>query len=554
MNDVRLRLPGVLAGHRMAVAIVGCLLWHAARPIQAEEPACTPDAADLVEVTDAAELTAHIDAVLAQLWEAASIEPAPLADDAEYLRRAHLDLIGKIPSVSELQAFLEDARPDKRARVIDELLRRGAHAQHFANTWRTLMLAGAPENVTSAVLLRQFHTWLRLRFAVNMPYDRLVSELLVAPIDQSAMQMNAMAARRFVPTPAAFFQANELKREQIAASASRFFLGVQVQCAQCHDHPFSHWKQSEFWSLAAFFDTTAPGGVETLKTSSGSPNAIRIPDTDITVEPTFLDGTQPDWASGTSKRELLARWMTRTDNPYFAKAAVNRLWDHFMGRGFVHPVDDLDPSNPPSHPDLLNELARQFTLHHFDLNYLIRAITGSRAYQSTSVRSGLSDDDPSHFARMPVRRMTADQLFHSIVQATGFREPRRIARRGAPVPGIATAADAFRTRFSDSAVPRTEAETSVLQALALMNGKLISDATDLKTSETLVAVAEAPFLDTGGRVEMLFMATLTRSPSPEEAARLAAYVERGGAGGDSKKALADIFWALLNSAEFALNH
>ena len=155
---------------------------------------------------------------------------------------------------------------------------------------------------------------------------------------------------------------------------------------------------------------------------------------------------------------------------------------------------------------------------------------------------------------MPVRRMTANQLFNSIVQATGFREPRRIARPGAPVPEMATAADEFRSRFSDSAVPRTEAETSILQALALMNGKLISDATDLGTSETLVAIVEAPFMDTAGRVEMLFMATLTRSPTPDEFADLAAYVDGGGATGDSKKALTDVFWALLNSAEFALNH
>ena len=554
MNVVRLWPTGVPAGHRMAVAAVVCLLLLAGRPVRAEAPVSTPDPSEADDLRDASELTAHIDAVLAESWKKANVESAPLADDAEYLRRAYLDLIGKIPSVSRLQAFLDDSRPDKRARAVDELLHRGAHAQHFANIWRTSMLAGAQQNVTSDVLLRQFHTWLRLRFAVNMPYDRLVTELLIAPVDRDTRQANMMAARRFVPTPAAFFRANELKREQIAASTSRFFLGVQVQCAQCHDHPFSHWTRSEFWSLAAFFDTTAPGVAETLRTSTDSPNAIRIPDTEITVEPTFLDGTQPDWASGAGKRELLARWMTRADNPYFAKAAVNRLWDHFLGRGFVHPVDDLDPSNPPSHPELLSELARQFTLHHFDLNYLVRAITQCRAYQSTSRTGGSADAERSHFARVPVRRMTADPLFNSIVPATGFREPRRIARPGAAVPETATAADEFRNRFSDSAVPRTEAETSILQALALMNGKLVSDATNLETSETLLAIAEAPFMDTAERVEMLFMATLTRAPMPDELAELAAYVDDGGAAGDSKKALADVFWALLNSAEFALNH
>lgn len=553
MNVQRL-WPGAAVGHTMAAVAVACLVLLWGQPCRGEAPVCTPAPSVADDVLDATELTAHIDRVLAETWQKANIEPAPLADDAEYLRRAYLDLIGKIPSVFELQAFLDDARADKRARVVDDLLHRGAHAQHFANTWRTSMLAGTPQNIASDVLLRQFHTWLRLRFAVNMPYDRLVSELLTAPIEQQTMQVNMMAARRFVPTPAAFFQANELKREQIAASTSRFFLGVQVQCAQCHDHPFSHWTRSEFWSLAAFFDTTAPGVTVPKRGTTGSANAIRIPETDITVEPTFLDGSEPDWVSGAGKRELLARWMTRTDNPFFAQAAVNRLWDHFLGRGFVHPVDDLDPANPPSHPELLKELARQFALHHFDMNYMVRAITQSRAYQATSRTGGSAEVELSQFARMPVRRMTADQLFHSIVQATGFREPRRIARPGAPVPAMATAADEFRNRFADSAVPRTEAETSILQALALMNGKLISDATDLESSETLLAVADAPFMDTPERVEMLFMATLTRSPEPEELEELAAYVDKGGAAGNAKKALADVFWALLNSAEFALNH
>lgn len=556
MHRMRNSPSRALGCHRLSIiTLAAAIVAGLARTCVADSPCAIPvessppAAAEPGTIMNDRELAAFIDAQLAAAWKKANVEPAPCADDAEYLRRAHLDLVGKIPSVAELQAFLADERPDKRVRVVDELLHRGAHAQHFANTWRNSMLFGTPENVASEQLLRQFQTWLRLRFTVNMPYDRLVSELLTAPLDQQTMQPGMMAAQRFVPTPAAFFQANELKREQIAASASRFFLGVQVQCAQCHDHPFSHWKQREFWSLAAFFDTSAPG-VETLNASTGSSNAIQIPDTDITVEPVYLDGTQPDWTAGASKRALLAGWMTQKNNPYFAKAGVNRLWDHFLGRGFVHPVDDLDPANPPSHPELLEEMARQFNLHGFDLKYLIRAIMQSRAYQLTSRATGTVEDDQPHFARMPVRRMTADQLFQSIVQATGFREPRRLARPGAPVPEMATAADAFRNRFADSAVPRTEAETSILQALALMNGKLISDATDLESSETLLAIAEAPFLEVPQQVEMLFMATLSRPPTAEESQELVTYVEAG----DRKSALTDVFWALLNSAEFALNH
>ncbi len=525
----------------------------------AKEPACTPAPAgdpahlDGGGALDAEQLTAAIDAALAAAWQRDEIQPAPPADDAEFLRRVYLDVIGKIPSVAELQTFLADTTADRRRRVVDDLLGRGAHAQHFANTWRGLMLAGAAENIEAQIQTPQFETWLRLRFATNKPYDALLSELLTAPIE-AAPQPNVNGRQRsFVPSPAAFFQANEQKPEQIAASTTRIFLGVQVQCAQCHDHPFAHWTRREFWSLVAFFDKP-PNEMKDAKPVAGSTNAIKIPETQIVVEPAFLDGSAPDWASGGTKREMLSRWITRADNPYFARAAVNRMWDHFLGRGFVHPVDDLDKANPPSHPELFAEVSRQFALHQFDLNYLVRAITATRAYQLSSRATATGDDDLAKFARMPLRRMTADQLFASIVQATGFREERRAAQRGVVLPDTTSAAAEFRNRFADQSVPRTEAETSILQALALMNGKLVSDATSLANSETLVAVADAPFLKNDERVTSLFLATLSRPPATEELAQFVEYVDGGGAEKDSKKALADVFWALLNSAEFALNH
>ncbi|MEX0679455.1 MAG: DUF1549 and DUF1553 domain-containing protein [Pirellulales bacterium] len=534
----------------VAIGCAACFSIPAAS--RGEETPCAPAAFEKDGPLGVEELTARIDAALAAAWARDNVEPAPPADDAEFLRRVCLDVIGKIPSVAEVEQFLADTSADKRKRVVDELLRRGAHAQHFSNTWRGLMLVGAADNVQSQLNTPQFETWLRLRFAVNMSYDRLVRELLTAPVEaEQPGAPNQM--RSFVPSPAAFFQANELKREMIAASTTRIFLGVQVQCAQCHDHPFSHWTRREFWSLAAFFDA-APGPDGAKKATLGSPNAILIPDTEIVVEPAFLDGSAPDWKSSGNKRELLSRWITQTDNPFFARAAVNRLWDHFLGRGFVDPVDDLDKANPPSHPALLDEMARQFAAHGFDLNYLIRAITASRAYQLSSRAESVGEGDLARFARVPIRRMTADQLFASIVEATGYRQQRRAMRGGQPLVDLASAAAEFRNRFADQSVPRTEAETSILQALALMNGKLVSDATDLETSETLVAVAEAPFLSTPQRVESLFMASLSRRPDPEELSRLASYVERGGAAQNPKQALADVFWVLLNSAEFALNH
>jgi hypothetical protein len=539
-----------------------CLsIVSAARIVCAQESAVASSAAGQSPASagqesrplDSAQLTSYIDAKLAEAWSRAKVEPAPVSGDAEYLRRAHLDLVGKIPTVAELQSFMADTRADKRRKVVDDLLARGAHAQHFANTWRTLALAGAPDNVDVSGVTFQFDTWLRLRFAVNMAYDRLATEMLTAPLPE-ARRANPQPMRSSLPSPAAFFQANEFKREQIAAATSRLFLGLQLQCAQCHDHPFSHWTRKEFWSLAAFFDDP-PGAMKRPEPGPADSKAIRIPETQLTVEPEFIGGHAPDWASGATKRELLARWITQTDNPYFARTAVNRMWEHFLGRGFVHPVDDFDPTNPPSHPELLDEMARQFALHHFDFNYLIRAITQTRAYQASSRASSAHDDDLVHFARMPLRRMTSDQLFASIVQATGFREERRTReRQPGALPDLASAAAEFRGRFADQTVARTEAETSILQALTLMNGKLVSNATDLENSETLAAVADAPFLSNAQRIEALFLATLSRNPSEQESKELGEYVDSGGAASDGRKALADVFWALLNSAEFALNH
>ncbi len=459
-----------------------------------------------------------------------------------------MDLIGKITSEAEAPEYLNDTGPDKRQRLVDDLLDRGAHAAHFANVWREMLLANA--NAEARALAPQLEAWLRLRFSANAPYDQLVRELLTA---SSRGRQQQMAVGGGPPSPLAFYDANERKPELLAASTSRIFLGVQVQCAQCHNHPFAHWSRQEFWSLAAFFTSLEGAGQATYGPLEDKPDhdGVQIPEIGTLVEPRFLDGSQPDWQQTPTKRVALARWMTRADNPYFARAAVNRLIDHFLGRGFVTPVDDLDPANPPSHPELFEEITRQFALHKYDLNYLIRAITATQAYQLSSRSGASADDDLQHFARMPLRRMTADQLFDSLVEATGFREPRQ--QRQVAALDTGSVRGEFLNKFATQSVPRTEAETSILQALSLMNGKFTADVTDLESSETLLAVVEAPFLDTPARIETLYLATLSRKPDEREQATMQDYLAKHEAQ-DQKRAYADIFWALLNSAEFNLNH
>jgi hypothetical protein len=267
---------------------------------------------------------------------------------------------------------------------------------------------------------------------------------------------------------------------------------------------------------------------------------VTIPGTSQVVQAAFLDARKPQWSRRTTGRELLAEWVTAPDNPYFARAAVNRVWARFFGTGIVDPVDDLRADNPPSHPELLDLLADRFRSHGYDMKFLIRAITATRAYGLTSA-VGRSEPAPaSLFAAMPVRTLSPGQLYEAIAQATGF--------------GAGSGRDPFIELFTNRDERPTAAETTILQALALMNGALISRATSVEDSETLAAVVDAPFLDTPGRIEALFLAALTRRPRPDELARLVPYVERGGPAGDPSQALADVFWALLNSPEFRFNH
>jgi hypothetical protein len=516
---------------------------------------------------DPVQLAARIDAGLAAGWRAEQVAPAPPADDAEFLRRASLDIIGKIPAVSEVRAFLADRSPDKRRRLVEQLLARGGYANHLANMWRELLLPGANTSAETRALAPQLEAWLRLRFAEETPYDRLVLELLT-PAAMAPMQPGMAQPTSAAPSPLAFFQVNEYKPENLAANASRIFLGTQVQCAQCHDHPFARWKQQQFWALAAFFggssvvaqaqppvDSNADESTAQQTATIGNADGkltIKIPDTDLIAEARFLDGTSPKFRPGEDPRLPLARWMTSRDNPYFARAAVNRLWEHFLGRGFVDPVDDLDEANPASHPELFDEIARQFAYHDYDIKYLIRAITSTRAYQLSS-QSGGGAEEARLFARMPLRRMSPEQLYDSLVQATGFRDATSQAQ--ANVLQIDDTAQArLKSLFADQTSRRSDSQTSILQALSLMNGSLVSDATSLERSELLSAVAEMPFLDSAARIETLYLAALGRFPGEEERQLMQNYLAERGKTVGEKRALADVFWALLNSAEFVLNH
>lgn len=502
-------------------------------------------------------LAAKIDEHIAARWIQAKTTPAPLADDAEFARRVYLDLAGRIPLTAEIRAFLAETSPDKRERLVERILSGPAYINHFTNVYRALLLPEVETNFNVRFLQSGFEAWLRQHLVRNTHYDALVRELLTIPFDGDARRLGGPAPQNGQTNPIAFYQAKENKPENLAASTARIFLGVRLECAQCHDHPFATWKRDQFWGQAAFFaglqSQNPDNGAMMARQEARDRRELLIPGTERVAQASFLDGAEPRWRFKTGSRQILAEWMTASTNPYFARTAANRMWAHCFGIGLVEPIDDFSDDHPPSHPELLQDLARQFVAHQYDLKYLLKAITASRAYQLTSRRTHASQDEPRLFARMAVKGLSPEQIYDSVAAATGLREITPAAGRQANRLNADSPRGRFLAKFA-TPEKRTEAETSILQALFLMNGKVIADATSLERSETLAAVAEAPFLDHRQKVETLYFAALSRPPSAEESDRLERYVVSGGPKSEHKAALADVFWALLNSTEFILNH
>jgi hypothetical protein len=503
---------------------------------------------------DALKLAARIDQLVEAGLKDAGVEPAPLADDAEFLRRVYLDVAGRVPAVSEARAFLTSKDPDKRRKLVDKLLQSPAYSANFANVWRALLLPEASTSFQVRFQVPRMEAWLRQQFTDNVGYDQMVRELLTAPVGDRRRAFDSYGQASDL-NPSVFYLAKEVKPENLAASTAKLFLGTKLECAQCHDHPFAKWSRNQFWEYAAFFAgfeaKNQDGFVFGLREVNDR-REIAVSGGNQVVQAGFLDGTEPQWKYKVSPRVTLAEWVTKKDNPYFAIAAANRMWGHFFGLGIVEPIDDLgDDNNKPSHPELLEELAKEFAEHDFDMKLLIRAIANSKAYQRTSAATSASPVEPRLFATMPVKGLTGEQIFDSLSLATGYREDRR---ERDPFDFDNTS---LRNQFLGKFTPsdkRTETQTSILQALAMMNGRFIADATSIDRGQTLSALIDAPFLDDPGRIETLYLAAYARKPRPEEADRMLKYVQSGGPKKDKKAALADVFWALLNSSEFMLNH
>jgi len=488
---------------------------------------------------DVEALAALIDAKIAAAWEK-DTKPAPAANDAEFFRRLHLDLTGRIPSVTEVRDFLDDDRPDKRRLWVERILLadpddssyKTAYVNHFTHVWRSWLLAQTDQQ--TQVRQPALESWLRERLKANVGYDRMVRDLLT----QSLAGAGPGFGPDFASTEASaavFYQANNFKPEDLAGNTARLFLGVTIECAQCHNHPFDKWKRNQFWEYAAFFTDVTPQGRAGKRGEIKMPG--QMPGEEKAVRARFLDGKAPQWKDGTGTRSTLADWMTADGNPYFARAAVNRLWVYFFGVGLA---DTSDRPTPTAHKELLDELARQFVSHKYDMKDLIRAITASRTYQRTSAVSHPSQQDARLLARMPLRGLSPEQLFDSLAVATEYQDGALGAARAAR--------NEFLARFP-AQQERTGYQISILQALYMMNNSFIADRTNIEKNRTLATLAEQR-TSTARKIESLYLVVLSRKPTAEESDRLVKYVDKG----DPKKALSDVFWVLLNSSEFILNH
>jgi hypothetical protein len=533
-------------GRQFLIATVAALACSVG--VLADEAVLTPQ-----------ELAAKIDRQLASRWALEEIQPAPIASDSEFVRRVYLDLIGRIPRVAETREFLNDPAPDKRARLIDRLMTNAQFVTHWSNTWRDIILP-AGGNQQATFFANNLRSWIEQQVRKDMPYDKMVRGLLTAPMNTGPAQPRPVP-QAVNPGVLSYFQAHEFKPENLAASTARVFLGVRLECAQCHDHPFAKWAQTDFWGLAAFYSGMQPNNFVRPVGRPQQPvmlknpgREIKIPGKEKIVKAMFPTGEPPLWDDGVESRQVLAEWVTSKNNPYFARTAANRLWAQCFGMGLLDPCDD-EPTdeNPIRHPELLADLTEQFVAHDFDIKYLLRSIMLSQAYQRGSALTHPSQRETQAFARMPVRGLTPEQLFDSLATATGYNfqlgqaDPRIVAFNDQSARGQ------FLNRFALQE-RRTETQTSILQALALMNGKFVSDATSLRTSNTLAAIADVPFMTLEQKIDALFFAALSRSPRAEERDRLLIYAQRGGAQNDPGAALSDVFWALLNTSEFLLNH
>jgi hypothetical protein len=492
-----------------------------------------------------------IDRIAYGRFKELGLYPSELCTDAEFIRRSTLDAIGMLPTPEQVREFLADTDSGKRKRWVEYLLDHPAYADTWANKWTDLLRPNPDRvGVKSIYFLDQ---WVRDSFRKNKPYDQFVRDILLAEGSNHQEGPGTVYRDRREP-------------QERTTLVSQLFLGVRMECAKCHHHPTEKWTQDDFYQFAAFFGPVKQKGAglsppisagrETFYFAKGA-GTVKHPVTEAVMKPRPLDVTEFKVTEESDPREALADWITNPENPYFAKAAVNRIWGVYFGRGFVEPVDDFRISNPVMHEPLLNALAVDFVKHGYDLKHVMRTIMNSRLYQLSSAANEYNLTDTKNFSRSYRRRLPAEVLLDAVNDVTETQDEFN----GCP-PGtraIQTWSYKVRSHFLD-AFGRPNASTdcpcerdmksSVVQSLHMMNSKALQD--KLSSAEGRVKRLADSKATPEEIVNELYVSALSRLPSYEElqVALLAYSREKA----TRQTATEDVLWALLNSPEFVFNH
>ncbi len=536
----------------------------AAKPAAAPKAEAAPKPVKLPEKVystgytgSAEELIGFINTSIRQGWTENNIGPSDVADDAEWMRRVHLDILGHIPEAEKVEKFLADKDKAKRSKLIDELLDDPAYVRNFTTIWTNLLIGRQTPDRISRSGLQKF---LRESFAKNKGWDKIVYDLV-------------SAEGHFEENGAANFLMAHLNDGAIPATAitARLFLGRQVQCTQCHNHPFNDWKQEQFWEFNSFFKQATKREVEKYNEKTGrmdfdyavlekgdapGDNFFEKRNGLMQVAYPTFNGTRVEDLN-TDRLKELAKLMTSGEKPEIAEAMANRMWGHFLGYGFTKPVDDMGPHNAASHPALLERLGSEFAKSGFDLKQLIRWICNSEAYNLTT-RFGETNkkDNPAagetpQFSRVYLKSMNAEQLYDSLIIATNAHKSGQSSweqSESKRQEWLQQFVLAFGTDENDEA---TTFDGTIPQALMMMNGELVRSALSGQKGSTLGDILNDPRGKEGDKIRRLYHATLGRNPTTREASAAKKLM------GQSKSPVEgyqDLYWALLNSNEFIFNH
>ena len=474
------------------------------------------------------------------------MQSSEVCSDQVFVRRVFLDIVGLLPTAAEYERFMDDESPEKRLRLIDDLLRRPEFPELWAMKWAELLRIESGSRRISHKAMYLYNEWIKSSILGGVPLDRMVRELLGAE------------GGNFRNPPANFYLV-DTSPTQMAENVAQVFMGIRIQCAQCHNHPFERWTQDDYYSFAAFFaqvgKKTSDDPRESIVFNSGS-GEVKHLSTGRVMPPKFLGGQTPAIPAGGDRRKVVSEWLTSPENPYFAASFVDRVWAHFMGRGLVEPPDDVRVSNPPSHPALRARLAREFIESNYDLRALVRTIANSRTYQLSTHTNPTNVGDRQNLSHAIVRRLPAETLLDAICQVTGIPEKFRGLPLGARAMQVSDGRsgsyflDVFGRppRLSVCTCERRD-EPTLSQALHLINGRTVADKISAEGGRLARRMSEGA--SPAQIIDELYVAAYTRLPSEIEKTTLQETVTQSF---DQRQALEDIYWAVLNSKEFLFNH